>query len=113
MKKKALSPGTCPQILPVSRGKNLAESTLRGSSLKKLLVILLLLLSNCAYGTIEKDGSLHGIAFGHSKIEDCRRKNDFERPDCRRIQGGNLSTGAAEFLSNLLTGIGAWFGVAG
>jgi len=36
---------------------------------------------------------------------------DGQKPlqECRRVQGGSLSSGAAEFLSNAITAIGAYF----
>lgn len=76
--------------------------------------LALLLCCVCAAGRIGVDGALECAALGHAKCEVCSPAMtpvDGQKPlqECRRVQGGSLSSGAAEFLSNAITAIGAYF----
>lgn len=77
----------------------------------------LLLVAGCAVGRVTSDGQLTGVALGRSALIWCAPADGCQPPPtpgappmtCRRIEGGNLSTGAADFLAACIDAIIAYF----
>lgn len=65
----------------------------------RAVALLLLCCTSCAIGSIGPDGTLHGYAIGHAKLETCQHQSFLV--GCDRIEGGALSTSIPEFLSTL------------
>lgn len=80
----------------------------------RALALLAMLVSGCAVGRITPRGELVGFAVGHAKLEYCEPGPvPDSKPTCRRLEGGSLSSGFADFLSTAVTAVGAYFGFGG
>lgn len=82
--------------------------------------VLVLLVAGCAAGHVNSNGSMHGIAIGHARLEHCAPVSEDQAlrmcmalpvaRTCTRIQGGTLSSNLTEALSSAFTVISTFLG---